>query len=148
MAHPTDIAFKLEDEKKNNIVHITHENLNRSVFLPHADLIIQSIIDAYKKLKGDRRLILSGDYAQDPYFITHLVYDSHETFLKRLDLVKNLFDSVSSGTVSSALRKSQTQIPFFRDHSEKVVDDYYADRRKNNNEEDYDFVVGLGKSSF
>ncbi|KAI7882305.1 uncharacterized protein EV154DRAFT_523004 [Mucor mucedo] len=145
---PNACAFELQDVNKNT-VHISYENLDRAVFLPYIDTIIQCILDIYKKLKGNRQLLLSGKYGQDPYFIKHLVYDIDETCLQRVDLVKNLFDSISSGAVTSALRKSEVRTPLFHSHSNDLVEeDYYADRRTDNIEEDYDFIVGLGKVYF
>ncbi|KAG2205529.1 hypothetical protein INT47_005903 [Mucor saturninus] len=141
MERPQDTVFAPLVDANSNQINISYGDLNRAVFLPFIKNITRSIINANN---GDSnvKLILSGRYGIDPYFIENLLYDTKRNSMHDLYVIDNPSYAFCSGAVSSAMQNPAIQVPFvtdavFDDHPE--IDVVGGD----NENDDYDFIVGI-----
>lgn len=129
-------------DTNGNQINIPHDDLKRLVFLPFIRNITRSIINADSG-DGNGRLILSGKYGLDPYFVETLLYDTEGNSMQDLYFIEESHYVLCSGAVSSAMRLHDVQIPFgftIADNShEKYFKKDVADKY-----DDFDFIVGIG----
>lgn len=135
MNTPKAKAFQSILDVDKNPIKISHGDLNQAMFLPFIEYLSQR----YSSL-DNRKLILSGKYSCDPYFIDTLMYDSDKSFLEYVVKFDKLSTLASSGAVSFATRVQQVQIPFCND----INEDQPYKKAEIKMEEDYDFLVGIG----
>lgn len=142
MNRPQDAAFERFLDINGNQINISFDDLNRVVFLPSIQNTANMIVKANR---GDvnGKIILSGKYGSDPYFIENLLYDTNGNSMHDLYHIEESHYALCSGAVSSAIRLPSIQSPFVND---AVVDNQTeADINRDNEEEDsYDFIVGIG----
>lgn len=139
MNDPKANAFKTEDIE---LIEFSYKDLNRIVFLPFIKSLTERIIGSYSSL-DNRKLLLSGKYGCDPFFIDTLLYDSDKSFLEyvvKLNESAGLFPS--SGAVSSTMRTHEVQIPLC---SNVIEEDQSHTIKEINTREGYDFLVGIGQ---
>lgn len=142
MDMPKANVFDLLDIDKNPI-KISFSDLNRVLYRPFIKHITQKIVDSFSCI-DDRKLLLSGEYCCDTYFVECLLYNNNAMCLKyAAQLYKN--DMVGPyGAVSSAMRLHQDQIPFSIDGATAIDEKINVIKEESTTDQDFDFLIGIG----
>lgn len=145
MKNPKANVFKSLLDVDKNPVKITFDELNRVVYLPFIQYITQTILCTLKILEN-RKLILSGEYGCNPYFIEYLLYHTHDIDLNYAVQLEMYTNVGPFGAVSSALKSNQVEIPFCIDGVTAINEKFNIndDIEDNNMNQDFDFLVGIG----
>ncbi|KAI7894712.1 uncharacterized protein EV154DRAFT_70479 [Mucor mucedo] len=141
MDMPKANVFDLLDIDKNPI-KISFSDLNRVLYRPFIKHITQKIVDSFSCI-DDRKLLLSGEYCCDTYFVECLLYNNNAMCLKyAAQLYKN--DMVGPyGAVSSAMRFHQDQIPFSIDGATAIDEKINVIKEESTIDQDFDFLIGI-----
>ncbi|KAG2193717.1 hypothetical protein INT47_013185 [Mucor saturninus] len=138
--HQTNAFIHFLDANETPIT-ISFSDLNEFVYLPFMKHLTQRIMGSFRRLEN-RKLILSGKYCCDPYFIEYLIYDSSKTLLEHASIICDGHIKESFGAVSAAMRINEFQIPISFDTAvDETENDSIHDTENTN--QNFDFVIGI-----
>ncbi|KAI7894713.1 uncharacterized protein EV154DRAFT_497662 [Mucor mucedo] len=139
--NPNTNAFTNILDADKNPITITLGDLNRVVHIPFIKHLTQHIIDSFKSLEN-RKLILSGKYCHDPYFMDFMLYNSGITYLEHASILYDIYVKESFGAVSAALRINEFQLPILLDTAVDETENDIVSETENINQ-GFDFLIGI-----
>ncbi|GAA5810177.1 hypothetical protein MFLAVUS_003596 [Mucor flavus] len=95
-------------------INITMDDLEKRVFSPYIDYIVNYIMNVYQEDTRESKIFLSGKYCTDANFYEKLSSQNDGKFEQCISLIEDTDgNAVSLGAVSFGLKIKNVQIPFF-----------------------------------